>query len=363
MRERIAFAIALSCALGLVACKPTEKTASTAEATEATRSVVPVEITRVRREAISRDLVVNGTIIPRAQVQVLPKTSGRLLTLSVQEGDRVTRGQIIARLETPELEWQLRQQESGILTAQANLDQARDNLSRVSELARDGAISQAQLKTAQTQVRVAEAGVSQARAAINLLKSQLSNGTVTSPITGVVVTRHLDSGALAGPSTPLVTIADTSALQVKLPVAERDLGLVREGGRVTVESVALPGEKFSGRVAEIAPLVDPQTRLIHVKVNLTAPGRLKVGMNVSTRVQGPAHGALVVPSAAIVTDGAEEIVFLANASQAVRVAIAAGLRDPHRTEIVSGLKPGDTVIVKGSSFVKDGDPIAVNGGK
>ncbi|MEB3187277.1 MAG: efflux RND transporter periplasmic adaptor subunit [bacterium] len=363
MRERIALAVVLSCSLGLVACKRPEKPAEAAASAEATRSVVPVETVRVRPEPVSQDLVVNGTVIPRAQVQVLPKASGRLLTLSVQEGDRVSRGQIIARLETPELEWQLRQQESGILTAQANLEQARDNLTRISDLARDGAVSQAQLKAAQTQVKVAEAGIAQSRAAINLLKSQLSSGTVTSPISGVVVTRHVDPGALAGPSTPLVTIADTSALQVKLPVAERDLGLVREGGQVTVESVALPGEAFRGRVAEIAPLVDAQTRLIHVKVDLPAPGRLKVGMNVSTRLKGPAHAALVVPSAAIVTDGAEEIVFVAQASQAVRVAIAAGIRDPLRTEVVSGLKPGDAVIVKGSSFVKDGDPIAVNGGK
>lgn len=333
-----------------------------AKAEQPEAAPIPVSTTVVGPRAVSEDLVVNGTVIAKSQVNVMPKTSGRIIELSVAEGDRVTKGQVIARLETPELGWQLQQQKSALISAEANLDQAEDNYSRMKELAAEGVISQQQLKSALTQVRVARSQLKQSKAAISLMESQLANGTVTSPITGVVVAKGLDLGAMAGPSSSIVTVAAAGEMQVKLPIAERDLSLVREGGKVLVSSVALPGESFHGRVSEIAPMVDPQSRLIPVKVDLARNGRLKVGMNVSAAIAGPSHQGLTVPAGALVTDGAEQIVFLATSGKAQRVSVTTGVRGADWAEITGGLKGGEAVIVKGSAFVKEGLSIKPEGG-
>lgn len=331
-----------------------------AKAEKATIAAIPVTTVAVRSDRIAKNLVVNGSIIPRSQINVLPKTSGRVVDLKVAEGDTVRKGQVLAVLDTPELSWQLQQQRSGLSSAQANLDQATDNLSRMRELAGQGVISLQQLKAAETQERVAQSQVKQMKAAISLMESQLANGTITSPIDGMVLSKGVDIGTMAGPSTPIVILAEAGNLQAKLPVAERDLNLIREGGRVSLSSVALADEIFEGTVREISPMVDPQTRLITVKVDLARVGRLKVGMNIMATIPGDAHDALIVPSEAIINDGAEQIVYLVRGTKAERVPVLLGVRNQVQTELKSGVKAGDSVILKGSSFVKDGSLIAVS---
>lgn len=333
-----------------------------AKSDKATVAPIPVTTQPAQLSPVAKELIVNGTIIARNQVNVMPKTTGRILQLKVDEGTRVRKGQVIAVLETPELSWQLQQQKSALVTAEANLDQARDNLKRMKELAGEGVISQQQLIQAQTQTKVAEASVRQSKDSIALMESQLANGTITSPINGVVISKGLDVGAMAVPSSTIVTIAEAGDLQAKLPVAERDLGVVHEGGSATITSVALPGETFSGKISEIAPMVDPQTRLVSVKVDLARTQRLRVGMNVSAAIAGSPHQGLVVPTTAVLTDGAEQIVYLANGPKAQRVAVTIGVQRQDWTEVTQGLKSGDPVIVKGASFVHDGDPITRAGG-
>jgi membrane fusion protein (multidrug efflux system) len=326
------------------------------------RPAVPVETAAAETRPVAKDLEVSGTIVARSQVQVLPKTAGRIADLRVAEGDRVHKGQVLAVLDTPELHWQVQQQKSMLLMAEANRDQARDNLGRMRELAQGGVVSKQQLAAAEIQLRVTESQVKQNKAAIALMETNLANGTVTCPIDGVVILKILDQGAMAGPTSPIVTIAEGGNLQAKLAFAERDLALVREGGRVTVSSVALPGETFPATIREIAQLVDPQSRLITFKADLARNGRLKIGMNVRGLVAGEPRKALTVPTAAVLTDGAEQVVFLAKGGKAHRVAIATGIRTASHTEIKDGLSRGDTVIVQGSAFVRDGDPISVKKG-
>lgn len=324
---------------------------------------VPVTTALVTRASVAKELVVTGSLIAKSQVNVMPKTTGRLLELDVQEGDRVHRGEVIAKLEAPELTWKLQQQKSALLSAEASFDQAKDNLGRMSELAGEGAISQQQLEQAKVQARIAKSQVDQANAAISLMRTTMANRTITSPIDGLVLAKGLDPGGMATPQTAIVTIAQAGQLQAKLAIAERDLGMVQPGGVVTVSSVAFPDETFRARIREVAPMVDPQTRLVTVKADLDDSRRLKVGMNVKATLKGPTHTGLVVPSDALVSDGAEVVVYLAQDAKARRVSVVTGVRGPQETEILGGLKAGDAVVVKGSSFVKDGDSLQVQGGR
>lgn len=316
----------------------------------------------VSRESIAKDLIQNGVIIARSQINILPKTTGRILELRVEEGDKVRPGQVLVRLDTPELNWQLAQQKSMLISAEANLDLARDSLARLQELAREGVVSQQQLKAAEAQAKVAGGQVKQNKASISLMETQLSNSVITSPISGTVVARTLEVGSMALPSTPIMTIAESGPLQVKMQVPEREFAQLDEGGRLHITSVALPGERFPARIREISEMLDPQTKLIPVKADLERNGRLKIGMNVKATVAGRKHSGLVIPTKAILTDGAEQIVYVASGGKARRVAVRTGVRTPEKTEVVSGLAAGDKVLVEGAAFVRDGDAIAAKGG-
>lgn len=350
--------LALTLAGSLAGC---QRPKAAKPATQPSMAPVAVSIAPARLTPVARELVISGTIIARSQVVVMPKTTGRVKELLIREGQRVQRGQVLAVLDTPELEWQLQQQQGGLISAQANADNTQDNLARMRELAAEGVISQSQLKLAETQAKVASSQLRQAKTAISLMQTQLANGTITSPIDGIVLARGVELGSMAMPSTAVVTLAERGELQVKLPVAERDLGYLREGGAVMVRTVALPGAQFRGTIAEIAPMVDPQSRLIPVKVDLTDAGRLKVGMNVTALLAAEPHQGLTVPTEAVLTDGAEQIVYLGKGTTAARVPITVGITNPHATEVLTGLTAGDPVIVKGNAFLKDGYPIRQGG--
>ncbi|MBU6430144.1 MAG: efflux RND transporter periplasmic adaptor subunit, partial [Cyanobacteria bacterium REEB65] len=147
---------------------------------------MPVTTVAVREARVSRPLDLTGTVIARNQVAIIPKTTGRIQELEVDEGYQVHAGQVVAVLETPELGWQVQQQRSGVSSAQATLRQAQDNLARMQNLAGQGVVSDQQLLQAKTQVQLAQSQLSQAKAGVSLMESNLDNHIVTSPVSGVV---------------------------------------------------------------------------------------------------------------------------------------------------------------------------------
>lgn len=352
--------LAIAALSGTSACHKSGEPEPAASA--AVRKPVSVTTAAVATAPVSRRLELTGTVIPKAQVSILPKASGRVLELGAEEGARVRKGQILARLDVPEMAWQLQQGRSGLAAAESNLELARDNLRRIRELREQDVASDQQLRSAEASVRLNESQVRQARASIRLLETTQSNAVVTSPIDGIVLQRQVEVGAMAGPSTALFTVARADGYQAKLSFSERDLALVREGAAVTMTSVALPGEVFRGRVLDIAQIVDPQTRLISAKVSLERAGRLRVGMNVVGVLAAGTHQGMVVPTAAVQTDGAEQVVYLADGEKAVRTPVRTGIRQADRVEVLSGVEPGDRVVAQGAAFVKDGDLLTIKTG-
>ncbi|MEB3203279.1 MAG: efflux RND transporter periplasmic adaptor subunit [Candidatus Sericytochromatia bacterium] len=339
-----------------------QKAAAPAAEAGPARKPVAVTVEPVQAARMSRRLELSGTVIPKAQVTIIPKSSGRVLELGAEEGARVRKGQVLARLDVPEMAWQLQQGRSGLAAAEANLELARDNLRRVRELREQDVASDQQLRSAEASVRLNDSQVRQARASIRLLETTQANAVVTSPIEGIVLQRQVEVGAMAGPSTPLFVLARADGFQAKLSFSERDLASVREGAPVTVTCVALPGEQFLGRIVDIAQVVDPQSRLISAKVSLERTGRLRVGMNVVGVLAAGTHEGLVVPTAAVQTDGAEQVVYVAEGTKAVRTPVRTGLREAARVEVLSGVARGVKVVADGASFVKDGDALRIKAG-
>jgi RND family efflux transporter MFP subunit len=341
--------------IGMTGCQKGESKST--DAPKAQEQGISVAVATAEQGKIARPLVVEGTVAARSEVKILPKLTGRVLEVLVDEGSAVKAGQKLAMIESPELEWQMQQQKASLLTAQANLENAKSNLDRMRTLVDQGAVSQQQYEGSLTQLKVSEAQVKQIKAAIRLIETQSSNATITSPISGVVIDRTAEIGVMAMPSSPLFTIAEAGPLEVQVNVPEQEMAHLKVGAPVKVASAAYPGETFAGKIREVSPSVDPQTRQIKAKIDLGKGGPLKVGMFVSGTIQTQSRMSLVIPSTAIQNDGIQAFVYLEESGKAKRVNVQTGIRNGAQVEVVEGLSVGAPVVIEGGAFLKDGTAI------
>ncbi len=353
--KRIAWGLVPLLVTGVVGCQKGEPKQSDAE--KAQGQAISVSVATAEEGDVSIPLVVEGNIAARSEVKILPKLAGRILSVKVEEGSSVTSGQTLAMIESPEMEWQMQQQKASLQTAQANLENARSNLDRMRTLVDQGAVSQQQYETALTQLKVAEAQAKQIKASIRLLETQRENATVTSPISGVVIDRTAEVGVMAMPSNPLFTIAEAGPLELQVNVPEQEMSHLKLGAPVRVESAAFPGEVFIGKIREVSPSVDPQTRQIKAKIDLGRGSTLKIGMFVRGTIETRKRQSMVVPTAAVMTEGEEAFVYLDEGGKAKRITVKTGIREGSRVEVLSGLSTGMPVVVEGGAFLKDGSSI------
>ncbi len=353
--KRVAWGLVPMLVIGMAGCQKGEP--KNTDAPKAQGQGISVAVATAEQGEIARPLVVEGTVAARSEVKILPKMTGRLLEVLVDEGSAVKAGQKLAMIESPELEWQMQQQKASLLTAQANLSNAQSNLDRMRMLVDQGAVSQQQYEGALTQLKVSEAQVKQIKAAIRLIETQSSNATITSPITGIVIDRSAEIGVMAMPSSPLFTIAEAGPLEVQVNVPEQEMAHLKVGASVKVASAAFPGETFAGKIREVSPSVDPQTRQIKAKIDLGKGGPLKVGMFVSGTIQTQSRKSLLVPTAAIQNDGIQAFVYLEESGKAKRVDVQTGIRNGAQVEVLEGLSVGAPIVIEGGAFLKDGSAI------
>lgn len=353
--KRIAWGLVPLLVTGIVGCQKGKP--ETTNADKAEEQAISVKVSAAEQGRVARPLVVEGTVAARSEVRILPKLGGRILSVLVEEGASVKKGQTLATIESPEMEWQMQQQKAALLTAQANLENAKSNLDRMRSLVDQGAVSQQQYEGSLTQLKVAEAQAKQIKAAIRLIETQQENATVTSPITGIVIDKQADLGVMAQPGSPLFTIAEAGPLELQVNVPEQELSHLKVGAPVRVESAAFPGQVFTGKIREVSPSVDPQTRQIKAKIDLGKGGPLKVGMFVRGTIETESRTGLVVPATAIQTDGSQAFVYLDEEGKAKRVSVTTGVRQDAKVEVISGLNTGAPVVVEGGAFLKDGAKI------
>ncbi len=337
------------------------------------RQPLTVGMTTAVREPLQESVQVVGSLIGAATVEVVPQASGRLLSVNVRLGDAVTRGQQIAQVDDRELREQLRQAEASHQVAQATIRQreadlsfARTNLERSRSLFERNLLPQqtlddgeARYQSAQAQLDLAQAQLAQASSRLEELRISLANTVITSPVDGYVGRRYVDPGAFVSTSQPVVQVVDISLVRLVVNLVERDLRRVAVGAAGVVDVDAYPGEQFQGRIARIAPVLDPATRTAEMEIEIPNPSRrLKPGMY--ARVQlltNRKADALVVPRSAVVDVGGRRGVYTVVDGRAVFREVRTGLEDNDRIEIVDGLEEGDDVVSIGASSIRDGDPV------
>jgi RND family efflux transporter MFP subunit len=345
------------------------------------RLPMTVEMATVKRADMSTEVTVVGNLVGAATVEAGPKVAGRLQSVAVRLGDRVNRGQVIAKVEDYEIQEQvkqakasydvsaatIRQREADLRLAQTNLDRSRNLYERQLIPKQTFDDTDARYQAAVAQLDLARAQYAQTQARLEELKINLSNTLIMSPVTGFVGRRVLDPGGLVTPNTPFISVVDIGIVRLIANIVEKDIRRITPNLQANVEVDAYPGEKFIGRVAHIAPVLDPATRTGQIEVEVANPNfRLKPGMyaKVSFTVDKK-DNTLVIPTTAIVDLGGRRGVFTAGATEQGAVAnfkkVDVGIVNETLAEVTSGLTEGDNIVTTGAAALREGDRIILPG--
>ena len=318
---------------------------------------VAVELGKVTKQDIKPLLVFSATLEPAWNAEISSKVDGRIDQLMVEEGDAVKAGSVLAVLDTNELAAQVVQAQGSLFVAQASLEQANLDLKRTEALAKQGAVSVQSLDTARIKRDLAIGGLRSADGNMALLQARLQNATIVAPRDGIVVKRYVQSGYYTKAGTPIVAVADITALLAKAMVGEAQVHELAVGSKVTVQVNAFPDKQFTGTVTRISPAAVAPSRTFTAEIAIPNPdGLLKSGMFAKVEAPGRVRtGAVVVPEGAIVMREDQKTVFVVVADNKVQQRLLKlGYIGGGWAEVLEGVKEGDTIAVAGHNKLKDG---------
>jgi RND family efflux transporter MFP subunit len=352
--------VILGSSLVAAGCGGSSTTAEAApETTAAVAPVIDVPVVKAVVGDVESSLEISGTLTPRSRVAVKPKLPGTLEQILVDIGDAVREGQTIATLDRREIDAQADAAVAAVGVAKASLDTAEAALAnavlehdRAKNLFEKGALPRQRLEAADTAHRasiaqrdLATANLAQANAALRRAREVQKNATITSPVTGFVVERNYDAGAMPG-DLPIVVVADLRQMRLEAGVSELEAGRLRVGMKARVAVQAKPGETFYGQLAAIAPEVDERNRHFRIEVRVPNDGRtLLSGMYATARiVEAGATNAVLVPKESVTTKDGKRVVQRIQGDSVTVVEVTEGLGDGSRVQIVKGLAAGDVVL-------------------
>ena len=365
-------AVIASAAIGTTACSGQKvEGAAKAEA-----PLPAVSVIRAQSGALESAIELSGNLMPETRVEIRSKLPGTLDTVTVQLGDRVTEGQVLATLDRREIDAGVDAAvaavavgKAGVDAADAAYENAGQEVERARGLFEKGAIPKQRLQAAETQWRaskaqrdLANANVEQANAALRRAREVQRDATLRAPIAGVIVERNYDAGNLVGPGsdTPVVAVANLRSLKLEAGVSELEAGRLKPGATARVTVQARPGETFTGRVAALAPEVDTRNRHFRVDIRVAnADLAMLSGMYATARIPTATAEGVIVPREAVFDRHGGRAVYRVQGDIVSIVAVKEGLSDGKRVVLVSGVQSGDTIVADARREVTDGARVRV----
>lgn len=337
-------------------------------------SEITVNTIPARAQDLAKSVRYTGIIRGQNEVYLMPKTAARVTGIYVQAGDQVKAGQTLITLDNTDFIAGVKQAEAMVAMAQAGLrsnelqaQSAQADYERSKSLHAAGAISDQQLELARLKYESlitgsAQASLDQAQGTLLAAQTALGKCVITSPIDGVVGSIGISLGDTANPAAPAAIVSDTSQLQVEVMVGESEVSYIQKGRGVDVNVNAVQEQAFKGQVESIASVADPSKHNYTVKVALlNTDGRIKSGMFAEIKIDTLSKPQVIaIPVGGVIPKGGRQIVFIVDQDNRAREGeVKTGIKDDQYIEIVSGLKAGQEVIVKGNTLVSDGTLVRV----
>jgi RND family efflux transporter MFP subunit len=389
-------AVALLATLGLlmlVSCGKVDNAQAGTELQDATPSVA---VTKVIRKPIGRDLTISSELVPFQEIDVFAKESGFVSKLNVDYGSRVTKGQLMAVLEIPEMQALLQEDTAAVKSAGDQITNAEHQLGRVEAQhkvfhlqyqrldgvakTKIGLVAQQEVDDAQGKDLAAEAQVEGEKSTLQVAQSQLTvaqskmahdqalydYARITAPFAGVVTQRYANLGTLMQAGTnsstqamPLVRLSEEDKFRLVIPVPESYVRYIRIGDPVKVRVPSLQRD-FPGTVTRFSVDVGQATRTMHTEVDIPNPGRLLVpGLYAEASISLDRKGdALVVPLQAVNQADNKAWVLLVDSSNKIEERpITLGIQTQSDAEVLGGLSDGDAVVISDRSGLKPGQQV------
>ncbi len=312
------------------------------------KTEAPVRVSTITIEPQTIEAVVSaaGTLNSRNTSVLSSKVMGKVVALTVNEGDRVTQGKLLVRIESGEISAQAYQ-------AQAAYNNAKLQYDRIKRLFDEKAATQMEMDQATL-------GIESAQAGLNAAKAMESYTTIAAPIAGQIVEKRINLGEMALPGQPILKIEDNRNLRLETTIKEQDLRFVQPGKAVTVRIDALPGKAIKARVAQVVPAADVRTHSFIVKIDIPAEKDLITGMYGKAFFSTGTREAILVPKKSVVTlSGITGVYIVSAEGNAVFQMIEPGDAYGDSVEAITGIKNGDRVIISKQDAKIDGRKVVV----
>jgi RND family efflux transporter MFP subunit len=347
-------------ALFLGACKGKAVDTGTA-ATDPVVMIGRENIAVARLAELRSGPAISGTLEPKVDAKLRAEISGPVERTFADEGMRVRRGALLARIDDSSVRDAYLSAKSAVRTAEAALKNAQRNAERASRLAQAGALPERDLETALWNATNAEGALADAQAQLASAGKQLGHTQVRATIDGVVSDRQVAAGDVVQVGTEMFTIVDLRTLRLEATVPVEELGRLRQGSPVEFGVTGFD-RQFTGRIERINPAVDPATRQVRIYVNVPNPDRsLVAGLFAEGRVATDARRAVAVPVSAVDHRGTAPVIHRVKGGKVDVVSVQLGVSDEaaELVEVSAGLAQGDTVLLGSAQGVTPGTAVRV----
>jgi RND family efflux transporter MFP subunit len=340
----------------LAACKP-------AEGPEP-EPIRPVRVTTVESQEGGETVSLTGQVEAQEEVSLSFRVGGRMIERSVNVGDRVRAGQVVARLESDTPRNALRSARAELTAVRARLVEAQNNFERHRSLLDRGFITRAMFDQAEQAYRTARAQVDSVQAQVNIAETQLGYANLISDSSGTVTARRAEPGEVVGPGQPIIQLAREGGRDAVFDVPARVIEITPADVEVVVTLSSDPKVRTTGRVREVSPQADPVTRTFKVRIGLNdPPAAMRLGSTVTGSVRLGAGPGIDIPASALTAANQRPAVWVLDpASSTVSLRNIEVLRyDLARVAVAEGLQPGDIVVTAGVQTLRPGQQVRLLG--
>ncbi|MDP2346041.1 MAG: efflux RND transporter periplasmic adaptor subunit [Deltaproteobacteria bacterium] len=353
----------------------TEKNAAAKAATDKV-VIAAVKTAVIATKDLPQILQITGSVKAQNEVQVLPRSPGRVTQVRVDVGAVVKAGDVLAVIEAIDMSLRVKQADAQLQAARAGLEQAKvqqaaaqRGFERAQSLKAKGAMSQIDFEGADVGSQLAAVGILGAQAQVSLAEANLGlvqkafeDTRITTPIAGVVTKKMVNVGTFANPAAPAFSVQDQSSLKLEGTVPAGYVAQLKAGMKVEILVDELPGRSFEGTLSRVAPTLEQETRRGAIEVSL-APGKdlLPYMFGRAQIAFGNTADVVVVPSSAVLSVAGQPGVYVVRNDKAALVRPRLGAKHDNDVVVEEGLAVGDAVVVSGDAGLKDGANVHVSG--
>lgn len=311
------------------------------------KTPVPVSVSEIGQGVVSSYISSTANLVAEDEVRILAEADGRVDRLNVEEGDHVKRGEILVALVKDD-------EEIALKKAQLKATNANMAFDRATRMVGEELMSREEFDKIKMDHEISQQEIAEA-------EWKLEKTLIRAPFSGWITQRDVKVGQHVKIADELFTIADFDPLIARIFLAERDVFGLEEGRSVRITLKANDAMRFAGRIRQISPVVDTATGTVKVTVEATRPPKsVRPGAFVTIDiVRERREDAVLLPREAVIRELQEAYVFIAKGNIAEKRQVALGLEEGNAIQAVSGVDPGEQVIVAGQGGLKDGSPIKI----